>query len=143
LSLIRSCLSGITGLYLSLDSCSDYLITVPKRGGCLTAFLVVMFVINPLVAIYYLFAGGTVLAAYPGAPAWTIPVLIVFSLINTGLAIGIWNWKRWGVYGFGVAVIGIFIVNMAIGVPILSALSGFVGLIIMIFLVRPVWEHMD
>lgn len=113
-----------------------------KRGGCLTAFLVVMLIGNPLTAIYYLVAGGRVVDALPGMPAWIIPVFIVVSVANTVFAVGVWLWKRWGVFGIGVSYIVVLIINVGIGLPF-NALLGLVGIAILIFLVRPVWGQME
>jgi hypothetical protein len=113
------------------------------RGGCLTAFLIVMLILNPLVAIYYLVAGDSLATVVPG---FTPGMMILFALLgfaNLAFALAVWRWKRWGVYGFGVSAIAAFIANMAIGLPITSALGGLVGLIIMVALVSRIWDQME
>lgn len=115
--------------------------TERKRGGCLTAFLVLMLIANPLTGLYYLFAGSTVRQALPSMPGWVIPVLALFALANFVFALGMWNWKKWGVYGFAASSLLIFVVNV-IAIGFVPALLGLVGLVILAFLVRPVWNQM-
>ena len=55
--------------------------TVPaKRGGCLSAFLVLMLIVNPLTAIYYFIAGATIQQNLPNMPGWIIPLLVSYDL---------------------------------------------------------------
>jgi hypothetical protein len=49
------------------------------RGGCLTAFLIVMLILNPLVAIYYLVAGDSLATVVPG---FTPGMMILFALLG-------------------------------------------------------------
>lgn len=116
--------------------------TERKRGGCLTAFLVLMLILNPLTGLYYLFAGSTVRQSLPSMPGWVIPVLGLFALANFVFALGTWNWKKWGVYGFAASSLVIFVVNV-IAIGFVPALLGLVGLVILAFLVRPVWNQME
>lgn len=114
-----------------------------KRGGCITAFLIFMFVINPLLAIYYIFAGDTVRDVYPDMPIWAIPALIVFCLINLGLAIAIWKWKRIGIYGLWVSAVLVLLINLTIGLTPFQSFLGLVGPLIITLLVRPKWADFD
>ena len=110
-----------------------------KRGGCITAFLIFMFIINPLLAIYYLFAGEFIMESLPGIPAWSLPVLAVFGLINLGLAIAIWKWKRIGIYGLWVSAVLVLIINLTIGLTPVQSFMGLLGPLIITLLVRPKW----
>ena len=114
-----------------------------KRGGCITAFLIFMFVINPLLAIYYLFAGDMVRDAFPNIPGWAIPALIVFCLINLGLAIAIWKWKRIGIYGLWVSAVLVVGINLTIGLSAVQSFMGLLGPLIITLLVRPKWADFD
>jgi hypothetical protein len=116
--------------------------TERKRGGCLTAFLILMLIGNPLAGLYYLLAGSTVRQSLPTLPEWAIPVLGLLALANFVFAIAIWKWKRWGVYGFVGSSLVAFLVNL-IGIGILVALFGLVGVVILAFLLRPIWHQMD
>jgi hypothetical protein len=113
-----------------------------KRGGCLTAFLILMAIANPLTGLYYLFAGSAVQQALPTILSWVIPVLGLLALANFAFALGMWNWKRWGVYGFVASTAIVFLLN-AITISVLAALLGLIGVAILILLVRPIWSEME
>ncbi|RPI94448.1 MAG: hypothetical protein EHM40_06515 [Chloroflexi bacterium] len=113
-----------------------------KRGGCLTAFLIAMLIINPLVGLYYLFAGSTLRETLPSLPEWRISVLTILALANFAFAIGIWNWKRWGVFGFAGSALVAFLIN-AIQFGFVGALSGLIGVVLLAVLVVPIWNQMD
>lgn len=120
--------------------------TEKKRGGCLTAYLILMLIANPLIGLYYLLAGSTVRQSHPTLPEWAIPVLGLLSFANFAFAIGVWKWKRWGVYGFVGSALVAFLFNVMSG-EILVVLGGLVGVVILAFvlafLIRPVWHQMD
>ena len=114
----------------------------PKRGGCLTAFLIVMLIANPLVAIYYFVAGSTVSQSLPNLPEWTVPALGIIGIANFAFAVAIWKWKKWGMYGFVISAGITFLIN-AIGINILTALFGLIGVALLAFLLRQVWSQME
>jgi uncharacterized membrane protein (DUF2068 family) len=112
-----------------------------QRGGCLTAFLIFMFIVNTLTAFYYLFFGDAVRSAMPLIPAWAIPVLAVACILNVVFAVGVWQWRRWGVYGFIVLAILIFVLNITY-VGLLPSLLGLLGPVILVLLVRTRWGQL-
>jgi len=114
-----------------------------KRGGCLTAFLIAVMVINPLVGLYYLLASSQVKDAVPSMPDWALPALIIMCFFNFVCAIAIWNWKKWGFYGFLASSIIAFVVNLSTGIPIYQSIFGLVGLAILFALLRPVWDELE
>lgn len=117
--------------------------TERARGGCLTALLVLMLILNPLVAAMYLLAGGMIAETLPGAPGWAIPVLGLGALANTGGAVAIWNWKRWGLaLCVGAAAVAL-VVNVIIGVPPNQLVSGLLGPAILGGLMYSRWEMFD
>jgi hypothetical protein len=112
------------------------------RGGCLTAFLVLMMIANPLVGLMYLVTGDTIERTLH-APDWAIPLLTVLSLVNFACAIGIWKWKKWGVFGaVAMAAIGL-VVNFTIGIQPMQAILGLAGPAILIALVSKLWKQFD
>jgi hypothetical protein len=114
-----------------------------KRGGCLTAFLILMLIVNPLTAIYYLIAGSKIRESLPSMPAWAIPVLIICGIANFAFALAILNWKKLGVYGIVAIAVVAFIINLMSGLPVAIALMRLVGVAILLLLVRPVWDKME
>jgi len=114
-----------------------------NRGGCLTAFLVAMMIINPLVAILYLAAGSTIAKNLPNAPSWSIPVLGIFCIVNFAGAIALWRWKRWGFYAFVVSALVALVVNIIIGIPLYQVIWGPLGVVILYALLRRVWDELE
>jgi hypothetical protein len=111
-----------------------------ERGGCLTVFLIAMFILNPITGFYYLIDMDNVRVAFPNAPEILLYLLVIFSFINLGLAIATWNWKKIGVIGFWITAVMILIINfIAFTLSWLSFL-GLLGPIILSLLVRPKWS---
>lgn len=113
-----------------------------QRGGCLTAWIMLVLIANPLVAIFYLLSGNELARSLPGFPGWAIPGLIVIAVANTVFAVGTWIWKRWGVYGFAASAVITFAVNLfaGLGGPSFGA---FVPIAILWALVRNIWQQFD
>lgn len=102
-----------------------------SRHGCLTAWLVLMIIANAASGLIYIFGGSTVRSTFPGAPGWAFPALIVFSLVNLVCAIAIFQWKKWGFWGFCASSILVGFVNLSIGLGIGTTLGGLIGLAIL------------
>ncbi|GAB6188035.1 hypothetical protein [Thermopirellula anaerolimosa] len=133
-----------------------------KRGGCLTAFLVVALLANLWGGCYELFAGARVREVFSSLPAWVVSVAGLLALANCVFTIAIWKWKKWGVYGFAASVAVMSLINTAAfgvfeplpagmhptsvflvrALQIAISLSGLVGLAILLVLLRPVWREM-
>ena len=77
---------------------------LPKRSGCLAAFLVAMLVANPL-AVANLVMEGLVFREGVSQPQWEIAVRIVLSTANVVFAAAVWRRRRWGVTGFAGSVV--------------------------------------
>ena len=112
-----------------------------ERGGCITAFLIFMFITNPLMTIVYLAAGDMVKSAMPGVPDWAITVLAAFGIINLGSAVAVWKWKKIGIYGFWASSIIILGINLSIGISPLQSFIGLLGPVIITYLVKPRWSE--
>ena len=104
-----------------------------ERGGCLTAFLGLMLITNPLTAFAYLTGGA---ATLPGQPGWAAPLLGIGCVLNTIAAVAIWNWKRWGLILFAATAIGALIVNLSIGLSPVVSFGGLAGPAILAALVH-------
>jgi len=95
-----------------------------KRHGCLTAWLLLMILANSLTALMYVF--GT--AIVQGMPGWTRFAFALLGVVNLACGIALYQWKKWGYWGFiGTSIIGFFI-NLMIGVGVLSSVAGLVGI---------------
>lgn len=112
-----------------------------KRGFWLTAFLVLMFVANPLTAITYIFRADAILPAFPGMGVGLVYFLGALAVVNFILAIGIWNWKKWGVYGFYISVVIAFAINIYIGLGIAASAMGLLGAVLVFFTSKKRWPY--
>lgn len=112
-----------------------------KRGFWLSAFLILMFIVNPLSAAMYFLAPETILALYPSASVVLIYFLGVMCLLNVVFAINIWRWKKIGIQAFYGIVALAFVLNLYIGVGLAGSLSGLIGGIIIFLLTRNKMQH--
>ncbi len=114
-----------------------------KRSGCLTVFLIITLVLNLLSGLYLLIFGSSLQQAFLSMPGWTFPLLGILGLSCFVFATMIWKWKKWGIYGLGVSLFIAFFINLSIGLPLFTALLGLFGFIILVLLIRPVWQNFD
>jgi len=108
------------------------------RGGCLTAFLVAIIIIN---------AGGLLYslndADYHRSFTQELQLLIgVDGVLNIVVAALVWQWRRVGVYGFIALKLLEFPLNLYVGIPVKPATLGLLfALLILALLVRPRWAR--
>ena len=102
-----------------------------KRHGCLTAYLVLMIVVNSASALIYLFGSEAVRRNAPNMPGWALPVLVVMGIFNLICAIALFRWKKWGFWGFVVSAVAAFFVNLSIGIKPGFTLFGLLGVAIL------------
>jgi len=75
---------------------------------CPTVWLALMIISNVLVMLVYLLAGGE-LTTGTGLPRWVIPVGIVECAASILFIAVLFQWRKWGLYGF----VGISTVTVA------------------------------
>ncbi len=115
---------------------------VKKQRSCwLSAFLILMLIANALTAYIYTTNPELVMGLYPRATATVLYLLAVIACINVILAIGIWAWRKWGVIGFYISIIIVFIINLYLGVGFLASMPGLVGGVIIFFTTKKRWQH--
>ena len=102
-----------------------------QRHGCLTVWLVLIIILNSLTAVTYLFAGALLRKFTPATPVWAFPVLAICGVLNVAFAIALFQWKKWGFFGFIATAIVIFVVNLEIGIKPIHALFGLAGVSIL------------
>ncbi len=112
-----------------------------QRGFWLSAFLIVMLIANTLTAYLYMTNPELVMGLYPRATATVLYLLAVIACINVILAIGTWAWRKWGVIGFYISIIIVFIINLYVGVGFLASMPGLVGGAIIFFTTKKRWQH--
>jgi hypothetical protein len=123
------------------DANNEFAETRPERGGCLTAFLILMIIGNVLAVFLYLVMGEKI-ARTAHIPSYAPYIMILFGIVNIICAYLIYNFKRSGVYGIVISGAITLIVNLALGLGPTS-FGGIVGIIILVALVSPHWEHFD
>ena len=102
-----------------------------SRHGCLTTWLVLMIIANSGAALMYLLGSEAIRRTLPNAPGWVFPVLIVLSLFNLACAIALFQWKKWGFWGFCASAAVALVVNLSLGLGIASALAGLIGVLLL------------
>jgi hypothetical protein len=73
------------------------------RHGCLTAWLILLIVVNSLGAIVCVIQSYRMTSFYPATTFWYLPVMLAALLLNVlGLvcAVALLRWKKWGFYGY-------------------------------------------
>lgn len=113
----------------------------PGHGGCLTLWLVV----SALAAIFVIVSllGIRELAARRGVGP-LVYILIAASVLHIVFVVGIFDWRKWGVYG----IVAIVIIS-----PILQIIAGiattrdyiapFVQLGLLYYLIHDKWDYYD
>ena len=102
-----------------------------QRHGCLTAFLVLMVIVNSVSPILYLLGSSYIKQALPNAPSWLFAVLAVLGIFNVVCAIALFKWKKWGFWGFCASAVVALIVNISIELGIAQSLFGLIGVAIL------------
>jgi hypothetical protein len=99
-----------------------------------------MLVVNPLAGLVY-FAGSEAIKHVTRGHDWAPPVLGIMCFVNVACAVGVWRFKRWGVYGF-VAMAGVaLVINIMLGIGPAQLVGALIGPALLIALVRPNWSQ--
>jgi len=102
-----------------------------QRHGCLTAWLLLIIVANAGVALLYMLGSAAIRHNLPNLPTWFFPLFILGAIANIVFAIGLFRWKKWAFWGALVMSLIIFIVNLSLGINVVSALLGLAGIAIL------------
>lgn len=107
------------------------MVDAKSRHGCLTTWLVVMIIINSGTAIMYHLGSEAIRRTLQVTPGWGSTVYFVISLFNLVCAIALFQWKKWGFWGFCASSVFALIVNLSVGIEIGEALVGLVGVLLL------------
>jgi hypothetical protein len=138
---------GFLGLFLpGLLVFTWYWLTLPaqievKRGCWLSGFLLAMITANPLFSVYYLLLYPPPLTRIY-IHVWVLLALSILGFVNYVCALALWQWKKVGLYGFGISTLLIAAINVTNGLPLWATIFGFAGIVILVFLLRPFWRQM-
>jgi len=89
------------------------------------------------------------LAVASKAVVLSIPAFITFlvvaalGLANVSFLLVTWNGFRWGLWAYGIGALLLFILKFAGSVPIVPSIIELSGVVILIYLLRPIWNDMD
>lgn len=112
-----------------------------QRGKLLAFWLWLMVVANSLTALFYLFGTSALYTTYPSVPHAIYPLYALIGLINVGCAIALLQWKKWGFYAFcGSAVVAGVLNIIIFKMGIFGVISGFVGPIVLYFIMKSKWD---
>lgn len=101
--------------------------TAPQRHGCVTAWLMLMLLLNSLTAIAYLFIPRlTHNMSYNAVNA-----LAIIGIVNVICVILLLRWKKIGFYGFAITSIITIIINLNIGISPIRASLGLAGFLVL------------
>lgn len=100
-----------------------------QRHGCVTAWLILMIVINSLTSIAYFFAGDMITRTLPNGATNTVIIFLgIIGLANVIFACLLFNWMKIGFWGFLATTIIALSINMYIGLGIGQSLLGLIGI---------------
>jgi len=102
--------------------------TLKQRHGCLLAYLILMLVANSATILIYLLGAEGIRRNSPNMPDWAFPVLVVIGIVNLIFALALLRWQKWGFWGYAVSTVVVFFINLSIGVGLVAACLGLLGL---------------
>lgn len=103
-----------------------------QRHGCVTAWLILMIVLNSITALVYLVAGESISRNFPQGISNSLLMLLAFiGILNTVFAILLFRWKRWAFWGFAFTSLITFTINLSIGIGLGQSILGFAGVAIL------------
>jgi hypothetical protein len=103
------------------------------RGGWLTAALILIIVHAVFTAVLLL-----LLRKQPGQPPapWLWAAAVLVALAEIGGAVGMWFWKRWGLYLFVAAILAGIVVGFFVYPSLVTAFHGIVPLLILGYILQ-------
>jgi hypothetical protein len=123
---------------------------VKQRHGCVTAWLVLIIVLNSVVAFLYLLRGSWIAEHLPGGiSTGMITLLGLLCILNIVFAVMLFQWKKWGFWGVIVTDVIAFIINLSIGLSIVQSALGLLGIGVLYAILqikqgsKSAWENME
>jgi lipoprotein signal peptidase len=109
-----------------------------NRGTLLTIVLVLMAVHGIFAAILY----STMSTAPEVQRPWIITMMVVHFLANVAAAVGIFYWKKWGLYVYAASTILALVAGL-ISIGIWSVFYMVLPLAILGWMLRNKWDYFD
>jgi hypothetical protein len=119
----------------------------PERGGCLTLWLVVSS-LAAVVGVILLFQTLGLLNRVSGPRASQVQLVLIFAgiflMIGIACLWGIWNWKKWGVYGVIATGIVSPLLQFLLGVGnAVDCVRPIIQFGVLYFLINDKWDYFD
>ena len=103
-----------------------------KRHGCVTAWLILIIVLNSLSSLLYIFAGEFISDNIPGGISDNmLAILAILGFLNVVFAVLLFLWKKIGFWGFVITSLAALAINLNIGLGITQSLLGLLGVFIL------------
>jgi hypothetical protein len=121
-----------------------------QRHGCVTAWLLMMIIFNSLGVVYNFFANKMIANNLPNnPPPFMFYLLGTIGIANVFFAIQMMQWKKYAFWGFAITACGTLVINLVIGLNIVQALGGIIGIMILygVFQIKKdnitAWENLE
>jgi len=121
-----------------------------QRHGCVTAWLILMIIVNSLIAVVYLFASDTIAGALPGdVSTLMIIILGIIGIGNVIFSVLLLQWKKFAFWGFVITSVCTFFINLSIDLGIGQSLFGLVSIAVFYGILQikkdnvTAWENLE
>jgi cytochrome c oxidase subunit IV len=120
---------------------------IPERHGCVTAWLILMLVLNSVCSLLYLIESN-LMERKLRVSFITIVMIVIIGTLNAIFSIMLLYWKKAGFYGFLATTIVAFVINYCIKLPLITTLLGLCGIGILFGILqikkggRPAWYYL-
>jgi hypothetical protein len=106
------------------------------------AVIILIIITNVVTALNSLAVASKAIVLSPIA-FWVFLVLAALGLANFTFVLAVWNAKRWGLWAYGIGAFLMFVLKFAGSVPIIPSIIELSAVIVLIYLIRPLWNDMD
>jgi hypothetical protein len=110
---------------------------VKKEHGVLLTIALVIMAIHGIIAAYLYYS-----AAPEVQRPWIISMMVVHSLANIAAAVGIFYWKKWGLYIYAASTILALVAGL-LSVGMWSVFYMVLPFVIVGWLLRSKWDYFD
>jgi hypothetical protein len=124
--------------------------SVKQRHGCVTAWLILMIILNSLTAIIYLFLGEEVANRLPMGVSDSMLILLgMGGVANVLFSIQLLHWKKLGFWGFTLTAFFVLGINISIGLGIGQSVLGLLGIAVLYGVLQikkdniSTWSHLE
>ena len=123
---------------------SEKVIAQKQRHGCVTAWLVLIIVVNSLITITYLFASDLITNNRSNVSTTMIVLLGILGVANIIFAVMLLQWQKFGFWGFIASSIVVMI-----GIEVGQSVLGLVGVAVLYIILHikkdnvTAWDNLE